>query len=199
MGFKFTSEYRYQQLIMVGLIFSCAGDALLDYKKENLFQYGMLAFAGAQIFYISAFGWKPFRIFIGLVLYVFGGVGEKISLHDLTFKNSHKIILPAVSIMFKNFEGILIFGVPIYCALLLTMAWRANARLQCVENLPKLLAGLGAVFFVASDALIAFDMFYAPIKYSKILIISTYYIAQLGITLSILDYDVMPKSSLKSN
>lgn len=105
----------------------------------------------------------------------------------------------AVSILFKNLDGILIFGVPIYCTLLLTMAWRANARLQGVKNLPKLVAGLGAIFFVASDSLIAFDLFYSPIKYSKILIISTYYVAQLGITLSILDHDVKPKSSMKSN
>lgn len=101
--------------------------------------------------------------------------------------------------MFKNFEGVLIFGVPIYGAVLLTTAWRANARAVGVKNLPKLLAGIGALFFVASDSFIAFDKFYSPIQYAKIYVMSTYYIAQLGITLSVIDHEVMQKHSTKSN
>jgi alkenylglycerophosphocholine hydrolase len=100
--------------------------------------------------------------------------------------------------MFPNFEGVLIFGVPIYMTLLLTMAWRANARLQSSKNLPKLLAGLGGLFFVISDGLIGFDKFYTPIKYSKVFIMITYYIAQLGITLSVLDHEIVPVKMSKS-
>ncbi|CRK91658.1 CLUMA_CG005308, isoform A, partial [Clunio marinus] len=179
MGFKFTNEYRHHQLILLGLIFSCAGDALLDYQKGILFQYGMLAFAVAQICYVAAFGWQPFRLLIGVIFYGLGAL--------------------SLSLMFKNMEGILIFAVPIYCILLLTMGWRANARLQNLQNLPKLFTAIGAILFIISDGLIAFNMFYAPVKYSGILIMSTYYMAQLGITLSILDHDVTPKSTVKSN
>lgn len=39
-------RYRYQQLLLCGLIFSCIGDALLDYKKGALFEFGIISFAG---------------------------------------------------------------------------------------------------------------------------------------------------------
>lgn len=76
MGLKFTREFRYHQLILGGLVFSAIGDAFLDYQNGGLFQYGMLAFAVAQIFYISAFGWKPLKFCIGLVFYAIGGFGN---------------------------------------------------------------------------------------------------------------------------
>lgn len=75
-GFKFTREYRYRQFILIGLIFSCAGDALLDSKTTNLFVEGVMAFGVAQVFYIAAFGWKPLRLIVGLVIYGLGGYGR---------------------------------------------------------------------------------------------------------------------------
>lgn len=101
--------------------------------------------------------------------------------------------------MYKNFEGVLLFGVPIYGAVLLTTAWRANARVTTIQNLPKILAGIGALFFAASDALIAVDKFYSPIQHAKLYVMSTYYIAQLGITLSVIDHEVVQKYPVKSN
>lgn len=100
--------------------------------------------------------------------------------------------------MFKNFDEILKYGVPFYSTLLLTMMWRALSRIQS-NNLLKVICAIGSVFFVVSDGIIAFNMFYTPIKYSRIIIMSTYYFAQLCITLSILDHEVKPKTSLKSN
>lgn len=101
--------------------------------------------------------------------------------------------------MFNNFEGILIVGVPVYCTLLITMVWRSNARVSA-SNLPRLLCGIGGVVFMISDGIIAFDKFYNPIPNAKYLIMSTYYFAQLGITLSILDHELIKtKKSTKSN
>lgn len=77
MGTKLTRDYRYHHKILLGLFFSSAGDALLDYKGKDLFPFGMLAFAVAQIFYIWAFGWKPLRFVIGVAGFVFGGLGGK--------------------------------------------------------------------------------------------------------------------------
>lgn len=45
----------------------------------------------------------------------------------------------------------------------------------------------------------AFDKFYSPIPYSKIWVMSTYYIAQFAIAISVLDHEVMTKKSAKSN
>lgn len=114
------------------------------------------------------------------------------------FLNNFFSFIPAVSFLFPNFEGVLLYGVPVYMTLLLTMAWRANARISSAFNLPKIFAGLGGLFFAVSDGLIGFDKFYTPIQYSKIMIMVTYYVAQLGITLSILDHEILTKKSAKS-
>lgn len=76
MGFKFTNEFRYHRLILFGLAFSSVGDAFLDYKNGELFPLGMLAFAVAQVCYISAFGFKPLKIVIGLISYGLGAFGN---------------------------------------------------------------------------------------------------------------------------
>ena len=54
----------------------------------------------------------------------------------------------------------------------------------------KLLPGitaLGAVLFIVSDGLIAFNKFYVRIDNVQIMIMSTYYLAQLFIASSIVD------------
>jgi uncharacterized membrane protein YhhN len=77
MGFKFTDEqFRYHKFILFGLGFSSVGDAFLDYANGELFPFGMLAFAVAQICYISAFGFEPLKIIIALISYGIGAFGN---------------------------------------------------------------------------------------------------------------------------
>lgn len=71
--FLLRCSYKYSQRILLGLICSCVGDALLNI---NLFLEGMGAFAIGHIWYISAFGWKPLRLPIGVALYICGALGE---------------------------------------------------------------------------------------------------------------------------
>lgn len=99
--------------------------------------------------------------------------------------------------MFKNFDAILMFGVPFYCLLLMTTGWRAAARVQNTQNLPKLLCAFGAIMFCASDFLIAFNKFYTPIKYAQVYVMVTYYAAQFGLAMSTIDHEVV-KSKSKS-
>lgn len=68
---QFIFRYSYAHKIILGLIFSCAGDALLNL---NLFLYGMAMFSIAQIFYTSALGFKPLRLIIGIPLYLAGAI-----------------------------------------------------------------------------------------------------------------------------
>lgn len=62
--------------------------------------------------------------------------------------------------------------------------------------MPVLLCAIGAVLFIISDSLIAVDKFFVPLTYRTSLIMITYYLAQLGITLSILE--IKPETSVKS-
>lgn len=70
------------------------------------------------------------------------------------------------------------------------MVWRAVARVQLFEDLwtwTKLCSCGGGILFALSDFIIGFNMFVSPIPYSNMLIMVTYYAAQLGIALSVVD------------
>lgn len=71
-NFHLLRRYIYSHKIFVGLLFSCFGDALLN---VDLFAFGMIMFAVAQVFYASAFGWKPLKLWIGLGLFIAGAIG----------------------------------------------------------------------------------------------------------------------------
>jgi uncharacterized membrane protein YhhN len=73
----------------------------------------MGAFAVAQIFYISAFGLRPLKLWILLVFYAIGA--------------------GMIVLIFENLPDIIKVGLPIYAVLLLAMAWRAIARIDGVR------------------------------------------------------------------
>uniref|UniRef100_A0A182K4N3 lysoplasmalogenase n=1 Tax=Anopheles christyi TaxID=43041 RepID=A0A182K4N3_9DIPT len=133
---------EYQSRIFYGLVFSSVGDFLLNY---DLFEAGMGAFGIAQICYIWAFGTKPKKIWIGLILYMAGFL--------------------AIALFFKNLNIMIQICLPFYAILLLTMCWRSLARIE------------------GSDTYI----------------MVTYYLAQVGITLSINDPKLYEASPLMEN
>lgn len=59
-GMNLTEYYRYSRRVLVGLIFSCFGDAFLVWP--DYFEVGILMFAIAQFSYAKAFGWRPMKI-----------------------------------------------------------------------------------------------------------------------------------------
>nr|XP_036674154.1 lysoplasmalogenase-like protein TMEM86A [Drosophila suzukii] len=164
-GISLKKEYRRSLWILLGLVFSCGGDALLNI---NLFPFGMISFGVAHVFYISAFGWKPVKWLIGSVLFV------AVSLF--------------VYFVHKNLDEILIIGVPIYCYLITTMLWRSLARAVDSRNFLTVFCAIGAILFVISDALIAVTMFVGvPLPFARLQIMITYYAAQFAIALSTAD------------
>ncbi|KAL1395090.1 hypothetical protein pipiens_011491 [Culex pipiens pipiens] len=165
--FELKRSHRYKLLILAGLVASCAGDLLLNY---DLFEAGMGAFGVAQIFYVSAFGFRPLRPWVGLPLYGFA--------------------IAAVAIMFHNLPTLIKICLPIYGALLVTMCWRSLARIDCFKNILRVACGLGSVLFVISDSIIAIDKFYTPVANAQTAIMVTYYVAQFGIALSVIEQSV---------
>jgi len=81
----------------------------------------------------------------------------------------------------------------LYIGLIAMTAWRAFARVQFFGDLwtwTKLCASAGSVLFIVSDFVIAIDKFRHPVLYSHQIVMVTYYAAQLGITLSVVDSQV---------
>ncbi|XP_070508079.1 lysoplasmalogenase TMEM86A [Chironomus tepperi] len=167
--YKEPRQIRHKRFLLSALFFSLIGDIMLDYKAggEDAFAIGMGSFAVAQIIYVISFGFKPLRLIIGLAFYAVGG--------------------SVIAVIFKNFNGIFMIAIPIYSLLLETMVWRACARVINIKSIPQICCALGAVSFIISDCLIAVNMFYKPMHNAQIYIMVTYYLAQLGITLSVLD------------
>ncbi|XP_023034492.1 lysoplasmalogenase-like protein TMEM86A [Drosophila willistoni] len=176
-GFKLNKDYRRSHWILIGLIFSCGGDALLN---VNLFPFGMISFGIAHVFYISAFGWKPRKWFLGIALYA--------------------AVTLFIYIVHKNLDEILIVGVPIYCALITTMLWRSIARALDAKNFLCVFCAVGSILFVISDGLIAVTMFMGvPLPHARLQIMITYYAAQFAIALSTADDGAKVNVSPKEN
>lgn len=64
-GMNFTDAYIYSRRILIGLIFSALGDALLVWKS-NYFIHGVAMFALAQLLYATAFGFRELKIKHGI-------------------------------------------------------------------------------------------------------------------------------------
>ncbi|CAH1128860.1 unnamed protein product [Ceutorhynchus assimilis] len=155
--------------IFVGLFFCCIGDGFLMFK--GYFFHGMLAFMLGHLNYIRAFGFKPLKPRIGLFSFLIGGIN--------------------ISLLYKGLSGLFVPGVSMYILIIDTMIWRAFARLQNPWTWTQISICTGSVLFALSDFFIGISMFVRPIAHSQVLIMSSYYAAQLGISLGVLE--IVPK------
>lgn len=168
-GMSLGQEYCYSRRILTGLVFSCIGDALL-LSPKHYFLYGMASFGVAHAMYALAFGYRPWNPYAGTVCM-------------MTASAMYWILL-------QGLQGLMIPAVFVYVALICIMTWRAIARVQLFEDLwtwTKLCSCAGGIMFCISDTLIGINRFLMPIPYSQVLIMVTYYAAQLGIALSVVD------------
>ena len=156
----------YKTLVLTGLIFSLLGDVALMFP-EKWFTAGLVAFLAAQASYILAF--KPLP-------------GHPVS--------------PATFLPFVLF-GLLMFfllapklgpmklPVFIYIAAITLMAGFAAARFIDRGGTKPLLAFVGAVLFLISDSVLAYDRFARKVPGARVIILGTYFPAQLLIALSV--------------
>lgn len=151
---------KFEVIIVYGLLVCALGDLFMDYEK--LFIFGMLSFLIGQILYISGFltlykmsGWDKV---VYLLLILVGGLGYYFF---ALFKNLGK-------------DGV---AVLIYLIAICTMLW---------STIPsKNSATAGALLFVISDSLLAYDKYVGHIKNRDFLILSTYFVGQFLIAWSV--------------
>lgn len=174
----YTTNYEYKHFenykfnLMLGLLVSMGGDACLVWRFK-LFIPGLVFFALAQLCYIRAFGFRPAGIPAG-VLSLAIGVGV------------YLYLLPYIQ------EPQLKFLVLLYDLLIMFMAWRALALYQAVPNIGTFCGCVGAWVFVVSDLTIAVDKWVGEIENAPIIVMCTYYTAQLFIALSAASYKAPP-------
>jgi uncharacterized membrane protein YhhN len=156
------SPYGY--LILAGLCFSLLGDVFLM-LPARYFRPGLLAFLAAQVLYILAFGrgLKAFALFPLLVILGYAGL---------------------VFLFLYRSLGKYRWPVLFYVLALSGMAWLAVSRHLGLLERSSLLAMIGALLFLFSDSVNAVNRFKKPFWLAQILILGTYFSAQLLFALS---------------
>ena len=156
----------YAWMIVGGLLFSLLGDVLLMLPSDR-FAAGLASFLVAHLLYIAAFA------------------------ADAGFGSAPLVLLPfvlgsaALYPLLRPKLGRLEIPVLLYMLVVSVMAWQAVARWLAVGQLGALLACIGAVLFVISDAALALDRFHRPVPVAPLLKRSTYFVGQWLIALSI--------------
>ncbi|CAK6437480.1 unnamed protein product [Pipistrellus nathusii] len=146
----------YSLRLQAALLFSALGDAFLIWP--DLFLHGAMAFGVAQLLYTSTFGFSPLR----------PGLLVPVALASL----------PYSGLLLRHLPPDLVLPLSAYALALSAMLWRGLARGGS--------ARWGALLFAASDCLLSWHTFVRPLAHGRLLIMATYYAAQLLIALSAL-------------
>jgi len=158
-------------ITLLALLFSLAGDVLLMFTdiSASFFLSGLVAFLLAHIMYIMVFLDKK--------------NSKKIALIFITV-----LLIYAIGIFYllKDGLGDMLIPVIVYMLVILTMVLTSTMRKGNVSNKSYNLVFIGAIFFVISDSFLAINKFYQPVPLSKIIIMSTYSLAQYLIVLGLL-------------
>jgi uncharacterized membrane protein YhhN len=157
----------------IGLAFSLAGDVFLMLPKER-FIPGLISFLLAHIAYIIGLNTTPIPMtVVSLILLVLVGlvslrVYSRIA-QGLVASGNDRLKLPVLAytivISLMLFSALLAFVRP---------SWSPGAAL---------LVGLGALLFYFSDCILAWNKFVRPLKYGRLINLSSYHIGQVLITL----------------
>ncbi|MES0359494.1 MAG: lysoplasmalogenase [Anaerolineales bacterium] len=160
---------------VIGLIFSLVGDIFLMLPNEK-FVAALVSFLFAHIAFILGFssGIPNFSA-PGLILFILVGLNafeiyRRIS-NGLRSRGQESFITP-----------VLIYAIVISLMLVSALLTMVGPNSEW-NPFPSMMVSFGALFFVFSDTLLAWNKFVNPIKYGDIFVIVTYHLALITITL----------------
>ncbi len=165
-AFRQNGPESYQFLLVTGLVFSLAGDIFLMLPRER-FIAGLVSFLVAHLFFIAAFvipdgpflNWIYLTpIFVYFVLFL-----------NILWKHTAKMSVP----------------VGIYSFVLLLFLWQAAGRYGFFHSDTALFGLWGALLFVLSDSLLAYNKFVKPLKWAPGVLMILYWTALYFLILSI--------------
>lgn len=161
---------RSEKLFLVGLLFSLVGDIFLMFTEvaELYFMLGLGAFLIAQANYAMAFlvdargkeNLLKSKPWLSLPFFAYGGY--------------------FVWMLYPNL-GALIIPVVAYALVLVLMGITAVNRIPSVAPRSASLVLVGALLFIASDSILAYAKFVEPFSYNRILVMTTYGVAQFAL------------------
>lgn len=175
-GVYFHPKFLSRRILLNALIFSWIGDVILIFADiaEIYFILGLVSFLIAHITYCVLFNKQIIgEIQINKVLF---GLGSLVIAFYLT----------AIILLLMPNLGDLKIPVIVYAAVISTMLLFAFNGYLIWKKPGALYIFLGAITFVLSDSILAFDKFHAPIEKSSFFIMLTYLVAQYLIVVGII-------------
>lgn len=173
----FHERFATRNILLGALTLSWIGDIILLFadKGELYFIFGLVAFLFSHIFYILLFN-KQLKIYLkkSRTIYWIG----------ITLIITYLLIM---MLLLMPYLGDLLLPVFVYAmtiSIMLLFALKGFLNWKKPANSYIL---IGAIIFVASDSILAFDKFYTHIQYNSFLIMSTYLTAQYLIMRGIFD------------
>lgn len=156
----------YQWTIVVGLLFSLAGDIFLMLPADR-FLAGLVSFLLAHLCYSSAF-------VTGLPVWQLSWWGAPVIL-----------FAGGVYWLLRPHLGVMRLPVLLYMAVISLMAWLAISLFVQRGEGWAFAAAVGALLFVISDAALALNHFRQRFWNAQLLVLGSYYLAQWLIALSV--------------
>lgn len=156
----------YKSLIVVGLLFSLAGDVFLMLPRDRFVQ-GLASFLVAHVCYAAAFtadGGRAVSVWAGAALLAYGAL-----MLGLLWPRLGRLRGPVAA----------------YVLVILLMAWQAANRYLNAGPAGSGLAAAGAWLFVVSDSLLAWNRFRGGFRAAQGSVLGTYFAAQWLIALSV--------------
>jgi alkenylglycerophosphocholine hydrolase len=155
----------------LGILFSLAGDVVLI-SSERFFLPGLIAFLLAHISYVTGFREEiltvtAWSLILGVFIAINIGRLLRRIVGTMRAKGQNRLVIPVIA------YGTVI-SVMLYAAMstIYNPTWKTNA---------SFFVSLGAFLFCASDAILAWNKFVAPIKNGRVWNITLYYLGQLGL------------------
>ncbi|MBL0049036.1 MAG: lysoplasmalogenase [Bacteroidetes bacterium] len=163
------SRNRFSLFVQCGLFFSLLGDVALLFTAvhEAYFILGLLLFLVAHICYIIAF-----RNFLKHTQINY--TRAQIILFTLPYIVVSGIVFYTLS----SRLGALFYPVLCYVSVITGMGIASAMRYNSVSKMSFSLILSGAICFMLSDTLLAFNKFYAPFNFAGISIMASYILAQ---------------------
>ena len=161
----------------IGILFSLAGDVLLMLSLDRLFIFGLLAFLLAHLCYLAGFqnelaspsAWSVLLI-VTLSLSAVRLIRRIVD--SLRARGQHRLVLP----------------VTVYAAVVSMMLYAAMTTIAnpAWTTRASFLVSVGAFLFFASDIILAWNKFVAPIQNGRRLNIALYHLGQIGLIAGII-------------
>ncbi|WP_375562941.1 lysoplasmalogenase [Bernardetia sp. OM2101] len=181
-----TYKKSLTNFILIALSLAWIGDVLLLFQKESplFFMLGLGSFLISHILYILTF---------------------KKSLQNKELGETKTLLIRAIpfigtfilmfTFLYKSLDEVMIFAVPIYMLVIITMAFMSMERTGKVLKASAEYVFFGAFLFMVSDSLLAIDIFvkHFTIPFASVLVMLTYVAAQALIVYGMM---IQIKSSL---